>query len=134
MGYDKTENMSPAEFNEFNRQVKIRQMNRLREELGEAVKADEDKLRFDLLPLSGVSEIVKVLNFGAKKYQDHNWRKGLKWGRLFSATIRHLFAWAGGEDLDKESGLSHLAHAACNILFLLEHTMFSLGEDDRWKY
>ena len=98
-----------------------------------ALKFDEEKNRLELLSTDAIEEIGKVLTFGAKKYDDHNWRKGFKWSRLIGATIRHLFAWMRGEDKDKETGLSHLAHAGCCIMFLLEHEKKGLGIDDRYK-
>lgn len=102
-------------------------------DLSVAVKQDGDKSRFDLLPWSALEEISAVLAFGAKKYDDHNWRKGFKWSRLYAACFRHLAAHIRGENKDPETGLSHLAHAACCILFLLEHEQFKLGTDDRYK-
>jgi hypothetical protein len=97
----------------------------------EAVKFDSEKVPLDLLPFEALVEVGKVLNFGAKKYARHNWRKGFHWSRLLGAALRHLFSWARGEDRDPETGLSHLAHAACTVLFLLSHELEGLGEDDR---
>lgn len=83
-------------------------------------KFDGDKLRFDLLPPGPISRVVEVLTFGARKYSADNWKFVDKpKRRYFAAAVRHLFAWAGGEKLDPESGKHHLAHAACCILFLL---------------
>jgi hypothetical protein len=87
----------------------------------------------ELLSPIALEQIAKVLAAGAEKYDDHNWRGGFKWTRLAGSTLRHLFAWLGGEDTDPETGLSHLAHAGCNVMFLLEHEAHNLGEDDRWK-
>ena len=47
--------------------------------------------------------------------------------------MRHLIAWSNGEDNDKESGLSHLGHAACNIMFLLHMKKYRPDMDDRGK-
>ena len=99
----------------------------------EATKHDSQKPRTDLLPFEALEEVSKVLSHGASKYADHNWRKGMNWSRLLGASLRHLFAWARGEDLDKESRLSHLAHAACCILFLISYTLNGSGTDDRYK-
>ncbi len=101
-----------------------------------AKKFDTDKPRFDLLPAAALTEIVQVLNFGGNKYGDQNWRSGIgfKWGRLSGAALRHLFAFIGGQDKDPETGLSHIAHAGCCVLFLLEHVLIGLGQDDRHKY
>lgn len=98
------------------------------------VKHDQDKPRLELLPSDALVEVAKVLAFGAKKYDANNWRGGFKWTRLFGSVQRHLHAWNAGEDKDNETDLTHLAHAACGILFLLEHELKRLGEDDRYKY
>lgn len=97
-----------------------------------AMKFDDDKISYALVPQEAVDELAKVLNFGAGKYTPHNWRKGLKYSRCYDAMLRHLFAWWGGEDIDKESGLSHLAHAMCCLSFLITYqTDGSEGLDDR---
>jgi len=98
------------------------------------VKHDSEKdSRPELLPLEALTEVSKVLAFGARKYQDNNWRGGFKFTRVLGATFRHLFAWSTGQDKDPETGLSHLAHAACNVLFLLTFEVTKTGEDDRYK-
>lgn len=99
----------------------------------EAVKHDGDKPRVELLPSAALMEIAKALNFGAQKYEDENWRRGFAWKRLIGALLRHVLAWKDGEDKDAESGLSHLAHAGCCLLFLLEHEIKKLGTDDRHR-
>lgn len=82
-------------------------------------KDDGGKPPISLVPAALISETAKVLAFGAQKYDCHNWRKGIEFSRLLSATFRHLIAFNEGQDLDPESGVSHLAHASCNIGFLL---------------
>jgi hypothetical protein len=61
----------------------------------------------------------------------HNWRKVDKRSRYYRAALAHLFAWWRGETNDQESGLPHLAHAACCVLFLVECEAADLGADDR---
>lgn len=86
----------------------------------EGQKFDDGKLRFDLLPEGALEEIVKVLGYGARKYAPDNWKKVPDARRrYFAAAMRHIMAWHSGEEKDPESGLSHLAHAGCCILFLL---------------
>ena len=97
-------------------------------------KYDQDKVRLELIPVAALTEVAKVMTFGAKKYSANNWRQGFKWTRLVGSAMRHLMSWAGGEDKDPESGLSHLSHCACCILFLIEHEEKGLGQDDRFKY
>jgi hypothetical protein len=95
-------------------------------------KNDEDKPMMALLPFKSLEEIAKVLTFGASKYTAHNWREGFDWSRLESAILRHYSAYQRGEDLDPETGFPHLAHMATDCLFLLEHFLLKLGNDDRW--
>lgn len=99
----------------------------------EGKKFDAGKPDFSLLPPEALTEVVEILNFGKIKYGAHNWRAGYNWSRIFAATLRHLFAWLGGEDLDPESGKSHLAHAICDLLFLLTFVKTKVGTDDRYK-
>lgn len=98
------------------------------------VKFDGEKTRLDLLPFRAVRVVGDVLTFGAKKYKDNNWRGGMKWGRLMGAALRHIFAFMCGEDKDPESGIHHLGHASCDLLFVLEYFITGTGEDDRFKY
>lgn len=83
------------------------------------MKFDFDKDRWDLMQWDFLTEICKVVTFGAKKYDADNWKKveGARW-RYFGATCRHVTAWWLGERNDQESGLHHLAHACCCIMFL----------------
>ncbi len=83
-------------------------------------KHDADKLDWTLLPVRPVQSILQVLAFGAEKYQRDNWQHVTQPRRRYlSAAFRHLAAVQDGEWLDSESGLPHLAHAGCCILFLL---------------
>jgi len=83
-------------------------------------KYDHDKPKWHLLPFREVEEIVKVLTFGAEKYEEENWKRVTDARkRYFSAILRHLVAWWNGEREDSESKYSHLAHAGCCILFLM---------------
>jgi len=83
------------------------------------VKHDADKLEWSLLPMREVEEVIKVLMHGAKKYSRDNWMHVKPKERYLDAALRHLTARAKGEILDPESGLQHLAHSVCCILFLL---------------
>lgn len=94
----------------------------------EGVKFDAEKLQPTLLPVESLEKIVEVLQFGAKKYSRDNWKK-VEGGyeRYFDALLRHLYSAQKGETNDEESGLSHLAHAGCCLLFLLHF------EDKQWQ-
>jgi hypothetical protein len=98
---------------------------------GGAVKADTGKARMDLFPGDALFAITDILTFGANKYTDRNWEKGMKWSRPFSALMRHMWAWWQGEKLDSETGRSHLWHAGCCIVFLIVYEIRGIGTDDR---
>ena len=86
----------------------------------EFIKHDGDKPRPELLPPAALMAISEVLATGARKYDDNNWMHTPGYSRYYGAALRHLLAWWGGEDLDPETGLHHLAHAGCCVLFMLE--------------
>ena len=94
-------------------------------------KWDANKLRYDLLPADALEDVVQIFSDGAAKYGDRHWEAGMSWSRPFAAAMRHLWAWWRGEDLDPESGRSHLAHAAVNVLFLMAYARRGVGVDDR---
>jgi hypothetical protein len=86
----------------------------------EGSKFDSEKIRMDLLPFDSLEEIAKVLTFGARKYSDNNWMIVPEAEKRYQAAmLRHISSHKKGEMLDRESGLSHLAHAGCCLLFLL---------------
>jgi hypothetical protein len=83
-------------------------------------KDDAGKPRLSLLPWPAVLSVVRVLEHGAKRYGDDNWRQVPNFrARYFDAAQRHLLAWWGGEKTDPDTGESHLAHFICCGLFLL---------------
>jgi hypothetical protein len=85
-----------------------------------------------LLDYYALEETSKVMVYGAKKYALHNWRKGLKFSRLYNAALRHIFAFIDGEDFDPESTLPHIAHAMCCLMFLLRMQKDRPDLDDRY--
>jgi len=95
-------------------------------------KNDGGKQRYDLLAPEALSGLVGVLTYGTTKYGDRNWEQGLNFSRVFAACMRHLWAWWKGEDYDRETGLSHLDHAATCIHFLSTYTKRDMRSfDDR---
>lgn len=95
-------------------------------------KFDGNKLEYGLLPPYALEETVRVLTFGAQKYERDNWKKVPdSKRRYFDALQRHVWAWKQGEQIDPESGLHHLAHAMCCLMFLYEHDiMYSVDPDE----
>lgn len=94
-------------------------------------KDDGGKIRMELLPPELLESVATILTFGAVKYEDRNWEKGMKWSRVFGALMRHAWAWWRGERTDPETGHSHLWHAGCCIAFLIAYEQREIGEDDR---
>ena len=86
---------------------------------GEFIKKDSGKLKWSLLPFEELKDVVKVLMHGAEKYSVDNWKKCDDTTRYKDALMRHVVAYVSGEETDEEFGLSHLAHAMCNCLFLM---------------
>ena len=89
------------------------------------IKYDQEKERYDLVPVLALEEVAKVLTAGAHKYnedyEEENWRKVPNaTRRYFSATQRHLAKVRKGEMHDTETKLHHYAHAITNLMFLLE--------------
>ncbi len=95
-------------------------------------KHDGGKLPLHLLSTVALNKVAEVMAFGAQKYSTDAWRAGMDWSRLIGAALRHITAFNGGEDQDDESGLSHLAHAACCVMFLLEYEETFPEGDDRY--
>lgn len=105
---------------------------------GTASRFNKGKRRWNLLPLEVFEPVVKVLEFGANKYAAWNFAEGdgLSWSEVLESMKRHIMAWERGEDVDPESGESHLGHIGCNLMFLLYymHYIEKYGsKDDRKK-
>lgn len=100
-------------------------------ELG--TRYNNGKLRLDLIPGTSIKSIGKVLTFGALKYDDRNWEKGLSWSDTIASLKRHLLAIEEGLDYDEESGLLHIEHVLTNALFLNHFYQTFPEGDDRPK-
>ena len=98
-----------------------------------AIKHDQDKPPMYLLPYPALVEIAHGMGHGEQKYGRYNYRHGMEWVRYYAAAMRHLGAWSEGEDLDPETALNHIAHAACNCLMLLQNIKDGVGTDDRFS-
>lgn len=90
---------------------------------------DGAKLRWSLLPWDAVREVVRVLEYGARKYEAHSWlRLAQGRARYTESLIRHTVSYLGGEVVDPESGLPHMSHIACNALFVCAMHLRGIGE------
>lgn len=98
------------------------------------LKFDTGKARLDLVRPEFVEGVAHVLGFGAEKYAAWNWADGIVYSRLIAAQERHMNAFKRGIDLDEETGLPHLYHAACCLMFLSCYEEWGMDElDDRYK-
>lgn len=98
-----------------------------------AVKDNRGKPNVELLPSKPLLAVGRVLGVGARKYKPNNWRLGLSWTQTLGSALRHILAFADGEDIDPESGECHIDNALCQLLFLSEYWHTKTGEDDRWS-
>lgn len=97
------------------------------------LKADDGKSRIDLIDSEWLEGVGHVLRFGANKYAAHNWRGGIHVSRLIAGIYRHLGAINRGEDIDPESGMSHIYHLSCGAMFLSWMLKHRSDLDDRYK-
>lgn len=86
-------------------------------------------MKWHLLPDGPVREVVGVLTYGASKYRERNWEDGLVYSRVYDSAMRHIDAFRAGTLMDAESGRHHLAHAVCNLLFLLDYELGGRREE-----
>lgn len=102
--------------------------------LTKAKTDDGAKPPLAMVPPEGLRAVARVQAYGHRKYGDfNNFRKGMEVSRQANCIIRHVMAFMDGEDLDQESGESHIAHAATRCMFLLQNLKDGVAIDDRYK-
>lgn len=93
---------------------------------------DQEKIKFELLEPYAIQQVAKVFTFGAQKYAANNWIENpMNISRLLGSLHRHINAFEQGEDVDPETGLSHMAHAAWNALAVVSYMKYHPHKDDR---
>ena len=108
-----------------------KQVNTLHKSQG--TKHDQGKPDLSHISLELMEQVARVREFGARKYSRDNWRKGFLFNRSIAAALRHILAFKEGENLDPESGLSHIAHAVCCLEHLMNDIKNHPENDDRDK-
>lgn len=96
-------------------------------------KFDQEKVMLQLISPTWIEGVGKVLTYGASKYHAENWRKGIHLQILIGGMMRHLNSFRRGEDVDPETGLSHLYHLSCMAMFASETHRTKPELDDRVK-
>lgn len=98
---------------------------------GTGIKYDHDKPDLSLLPKPALDGAARAFMYGAQKYGRDNYRGGMEWMRLTAASMRHITAFNEGENLDIESGLSHVHHALACLSMLALYIETGVGKDNR---
>lgn len=97
---------------------------------GSGARYNAGKPDFSLIPFETLEGEAQVWAYGAKKYSRNNWKKGMAWSVPFASMMRHMTAWQRGEEVDAETGQSHLDHAMCNLRMLKYYaTNYQEGDD-----
>lgn len=91
----------------------------------------EGKSGVDQIPPDVLLALGAVYSMGEEKYGRDNWKKGTDWSQFIGSALRHIYKWSAGEDIDVESGLSHLSHALWNIVALSYYQAHNVGIDNR---
>jgi len=86
-----------------------------------SLRFNEGKPRWSLVHYESIVPMIRVLEFGADKYEAENWKKGLETKEILESMQRHLTSLMDGEEYDKESGISHMGHIQCNAMFYNYH-------------
>ena len=92
-----------------------------------AARYNRGKLQWSMVDFKAFEPMVKVLEFGAKKYARDNWRKGLIPRQILESSLRHIFSLLQGEENDPDSGLPHIGHLMCNDMFYSYFTQVNPG-------
>jgi len=84
-------------------------------------KYDDGKAKLNLVPPAIIEAVGEVRTYGVEKYGDSESWKTVEYERYVAALMRHLCEFLRDRDsVDRESGIRHSWHIACNLAFLLE--------------
>jgi hypothetical protein len=92
--------------------------------------------RYDMIPAQVLWELAEHYGKGEAKYPSDetgqaNWRRGYRWSLSYAALQRHMQQWLMGQDLDDETGSSHLVAVIWHAMALRHYQLNGLGIDDR---
>lgn len=90
------------------------------------------KVPFSVLPAPVLGEVGLAMLEGSRKYGRHNYREaGVMASVYYDACLRHVTSWWEGEDIDIDSGLSHISKAVAGLIVLRDCMMNNNWTDDR---
>lgn len=96
-----------------------------------ASRNNSGKPRPTLVPVEWIEELMAVMEVGAKRYGETNWKKGMPFNECIDSLERHLIQFKKRIDTDPDDGLSTITKVAVNALFLRYYQMKGLGDDNR---
>ena len=102
------------------------------DELGTGARYNTGKIRYELIPTHLLESTARVFEYGAKKYNDWNWAKGMPLTAVIGCLKRHIAEIERSEDYDSESRQRHVGHIICNAL-MLEHYMNLIEQNPELK-
>ena len=85
-----------------------------------SMKDSKGKTKLSLVPYYGMVAVAKVREYGVKKYGDPDGWKEVSPMEFIDAALRHIGKYLAESDYDEESGLHHISHAACNLMFVAD--------------
>lgn len=92
----------------------------------------KDKPDLWCVPDTALFYMGAAMRHGAEKYGRMNWRvTGARFSVYINAMQRHLSSLKEGHDIDRESGLPHLAHIMAGAAVLLDAIVCGVAHDDR---
>jgi len=84
------------------------------------------------VPAMVMLEVGNAMLEGACKYGRHNYRVvGVRSSVYYDAAMRHLMAWWEGQDIDPDSGCSHIVKAIAGLTVLRDTELNGMMTDDR---
>lgn len=91
-----------------------------------AIRSNDVKLRYDLVPVDAFRRLVRRYTDGADKYGENNWQKGFKWSVVYNHLMEHLMKFKNGENPEDD----HLAAIAwgCFALMIYQETCPELND------
>jgi hypothetical protein len=84
----------------------------------QALRYNQGKVEWSLVDYKSLEPMVRVLEYGVKKYARNNWKKGMPATQIIESMLRHTYKLLEGELVDPESGVEHVGHIQCNAMFL----------------
>ena len=101
----------------------LKELNK-KEQINDSEKAarfNEGKPQWSLIHFKSLEPMIRVLEFGTLKYAPRNWQKSMPLDKILESMQRHLAALFDGEEVDSESGISHMGHIQANAMFYNYH-------------